>query len=380
MRNPIRIAARCGEQGSLVILPERRIVAGSPPPCPPTARARRPRSLCAVILLACAGTAAAFNPAAGDYSRQQPTDIRVMSYNTLKNIVVTTELLPVYQRILTAVDPDVILFQEVNPDVTVTQINAYLNATLPFTTSAGAPGSWSSQIGLTDGFNRNAVASKFPMSLRRQDTIPASEVRGVVMALLDLPDSTYRHDFYAMCVHLKASGTAADEARRIKAADAIAAWIRDIQTPGGNINLAQGTPLVYGGDTNLRTSSTVANDALLAGNISDEATYGADHPPDWDGTASTDATPRDPFRTNSSTINTHSSASTSPVSRLDRLYITDSAATIGASFVFNTLSMTTTARAALGVQTNDTRDASDHLPIAVDFRIGLAERSEWVLF
>lgn len=266
-------------------------------------------------------------------------------------------------RVFAAIKPDVILLQEIDVADTASDLTTRLNRVVP----PGAGLTWTVQFGESDGFIRCAVASRYPLTLGRDNILPLAEPRGVTVALVDLPDDRYATDLYVMGVHLKASGTESDELRRQASADAIAAWIRDIQQPGGVITLSTGTPMLIGGDTNLRSDTALsirANATLVTGDIFDEATYGADIRPDWDATDLIDVQPRDPF--NSSVLTWSSS---SPSIRFDRFYYTDSVGSIPTSFIFNTSTMTSTARSGAGVLSTDTRNTTDHLPVAVDLRL-----------
>ena len=54
--------------------------------------------------------------------------------------------------------------------------------------------------------------------------------------------------------------------------------------PGGEVNLPNRTPVVYGGDLNM-VGPGQAMHTLLTGDIANEADNGPDFGPDWDGTA-----------------------------------------------------------------------------------------------
>jgi hypothetical protein len=62
------------------------------------------------------GTAGAwgFDPLIGDYSRDDPLDVRVMSYNHNRNFIEDPGTDVEFGRILIAIDPDIICFQGVH--------------------------------------------------------------------------------------------------------------------------------------------------------------------------------------------------------------------------------------------------------------------------
>jgi endonuclease/exonuclease/phosphatase family metal-dependent hydrolase len=318
-----------------------------------------------LALMAIGAPLAAYNPATGDFTPRDPRDIRVLSFNMHGDWSLASTQAP-GDRVLRAINPDIILFQEITVDETFTMVASRLDRVLP----VEGGGSWRVQVGASDGFTRCALASRFPISLARSNIVPAAEPRGIVAALVDLPDDLYATDLYVMSLHLKANSggdTESNELRRQASADALMAWIRDIQTPGGVITLTPRTPILYGGDTNLLSNtalSTRTSTTLISGDIFDEATYGPDIRPDWDGSVAPDIRPLNPFNSSDFTW-----SASSPSIRFDRFYYTDSVGSIPTSFVFNTTTMTSAARTGAGVNSTDTRNTTDHLPVAIDIRL-----------
>ncbi|MBX3730477.1 MAG: lamin tail domain-containing protein [Candidatus Sumerlaeia bacterium] len=335
-----------------------------------TLKAAAIRPLLTLVLVALTALAAAFDPVSGDFSRASSSDIRVMSWNVEKKFRPTGDVdeLAAIERVLTAIQPDVIVFQEIVPSDTEADLKTLLE------TQTG--GTWYVHRGISDGFNRNLVASRYPLSMQITDVIPSTGLRGVTAALVDLPDATYgSSDLYIMGLHLKSGGTTSDEEQRQAGADAIINWIRDIQTDGGNITLPHSTPIVWAGDFNIDFNDAGNEDpyhtsrTLVTGDIYDEATWGADFAPDWDGTAATDAAPYD----HTSGWSRTQPATANPSSRLDRIYYTDSAMRVKSTFILNTTTMTSGALTAAGLQAGDTDrdvDGPDHLPLVADFALG----------
>ncbi len=318
------------------------------------------------ITLICALPATAFDPIAGDYSRDNPLHIRVMSYNTQRNFISDPGSDDTFNRILVAVDPDVIVFQEIETDVAQSTMIARLNAVLP-----PPSGSWQVQFGLTGGI-RNVLASRFPLADTRTDTIPASATRGVTIGRIDLPDSIYADDIYVMGVHLKAFSGSEEDALRQQSADAITNWLADargvVRPSGNNIVLPNSTPMIVMGDFNLVGPSIQPELTLTNGDIQNEATYGTDVKGDWDNTDMGDLMPADPF---TGDTDTWPSTSGNPSSRLDRFIYTDSSTVVANSFVLNTLNMNSAALTGTGLFSNDTTssNSADHLPIVMDIEI-----------
>lgn len=305
------------------------------------------------------GRVQAWNPAGGDLSKANANDIRIMAWNLARNFPQDAALLDNFTRVMQAVDPDVLICSEINDADSAAVIKGAIDSILPL--PAGE--TWRVQLGQSDGFIRVALISRFPLLVGRTDTIPASEVRGVNCALIDLPDAVYQDDFYLMGIHLKAQAGGTNTARRQQACNALANWFADLRSPGGNVTLASSMPILVAGDTNFVDGNPQQPEITLrTGDITDNATYGTDRKGDWDNTDLTDLTPANPF--NGSTVTYPSFGS-----RIDRCYYTDSTTQIPTKFVLNTQSMNSTQRSAAGVQQRDTTDASDHLPIIFDLRL-----------
>jgi endonuclease/exonuclease/phosphatase family metal-dependent hydrolase len=328
------------------------------------------RALIAVALGGLVGAASAFNPAAGDFEKPAANLLRVMSWNVHNNFIYTAADDGRYSRVIKAVKPDVIAFQEMEYSLTATQISDRMETYFPGTT-------WYVYRGKTDGTvegvsNRNVIVSKYPLSMTRQDTVPGSAIRGVACALIDLPNATFTKDLYMMDVHFKAGGEISDQNARQKHADAVINWMRDARTAGGNINLPSGTPMLLVGDTNIMKRGEAApnhpDKTLREGVILDTGTFGPSSKPDWDGSDNGDAAPYD--HTNAEPY-THGSGN--PDTRIDRFYYTDSVMHAPSKFIVNTQTMSAAARSAAGgLQATDTSGASDHLPCVVDFAMGPA--------
>lgn len=335
---------------------------------------RRKRLLCgtvlgvwAIVAAALARPAVAFNPLAGDYSKADPLDVRIMAYNTHGNFLVNSSTDAEFNRILTAIHADLMCFEEIASSVTTTAMANRLNSIM----SIGGSG-WQIYFGLLGG-TRNALASRYPLTMTRNDTIPVSSTRGVTIGLANLPDASYPVDVYLLGVHLKCCGTAggSEDQSRQRSADAIANWLGDargvVRPSGNNVVLPANTPMIVLGDFNMVGGPQPEN-TLLTGNIQSEATFGPDVKGDWDVSDLTNLNPLDPFT--GSNI-TWQGDGTYPPSNLDRMMYTDSAFTVSNKFVLNTNTMTPAALAAAGLQAGDTlvQNSSDHLPIVMDLRL-----------
>lgn len=319
------------------------------------------------IALAVTGQSRAFDPASGDYAKDDPLDIRIMAYNTQGNFIADPTADPEFNRIITAINPDIISFEEIPSSLSASDIQTRLNTLRP----VGGAG-WQVYLGKLGG-TRDVIASRFPLTLTRQDTIPVSSTRGVTIALVDLPNATYPVDIYVLSLHLKCCGNpgGSEDDSRQRSADAIANWLGDARgvarASGNNIVLPPDTPMFAMGDFNLVGGPQPEN-TIITGDIQDESTFGPDVHGDWDDSTLTDLVHIDPFTGDNFTWQGSSSF---PPSRLDRMFYTDNVVTIVHSFTFNTDTMPAAVRTAIGVQAGDTlpQNSSDHLPIVADLRL-----------
>ncbi len=326
---------------------------------------RRLYSVAALALLAgLSGNARAFDPAAGDFAKTNPNHVRVLEYNVedyfVTNSGVTSNQL---RRVFQAINPDVVVMEEMQLNVTTAQIKTTLEGYFPGTT-------WTVFRGATDGFDRNVIATRHTLTMTITDTNPPSDtdigLRGATSGLVTTPQGS----FYLIGAHWKCcTSGASDHQKRQKAADGIINWMRDARTPGGNINLPANTPMMVVGDFNVGQDD---NDDLapyhpirtiLQGDIFDEASYGADSPPDWDGSFATDAVPYDHTSGNPRTW----PSDDTPNSRLDRFVYTDSVISATNRFILSTRTMSADALAAAGLLATDTSSGPDHMPCVVDF-------------
>ncbi|HEX2473702.1 MAG TPA: endonuclease/exonuclease/phosphatase family protein [Lacipirellulaceae bacterium] len=297
--------------------------------------------------------------------RALPTDLRVMSYNVHDDSIfpdTSASQAAKFSRVVRALQPDVVNLQEIYSH-TSADVAGLLNTLLPL----GGSATWYAH----QGFD-NVIVSRYPLSLQRTNTSPASP-RSIAIALVDLPNSNFATDFYFMNNHFKCCGDvgSTEDADRQRQADALVNWMRDARTVGGSVNLPSGTPMAVVGDLNMVGSPSPLN-TLLTGNIVNETSFGADSPPDWDGTPLADARPLH-NGVGPADYTWRDDASSFDPGRLDFVLYTDSAVSIGKKFVLNTVAMSASDRAAAGLQTYDvTSDDSgityDHLPLVVDFR------------
>jgi len=331
-------------------------------------RVRRLALIAAYSAIVAAGLHAG-DPLSGDFSKNDPLDIRLVAYNHNRNFIEDSSRDAAFNRILTALNPDIISFEEFSSSTSQSDVANRLNSILP------TPGGWRIHFGLLGGI-RTVIASRFPLTMTRTDTIPSSSTRGVTLALADLPDADYDVDVYLLGVHLKCCGSAggSEDASRQDSADAIANWLGDargVSRPSGDrITLPANTPMIAMGDFNLVGGPQPEN-TLITGNIQDQGRYGPDVKGDWDVSDMTNLNPTDPFTGDDFTWQGNGRF---PPSALDRFIFTDSAVTVAACFVLNTDTMTPPALSNSGLHAGDTlpSNTSDHLPIVMDLRLAVS--------
>jgi endonuclease/exonuclease/phosphatase family metal-dependent hydrolase len=296
--------------------------------------------------------------------RPLATDLRVVSYNVeFDTIFSDTNSVQAAKiaRILQVLRPDVLNLQEIY-DHTAADVASLMNTLLPL------PGgeSWSA----FQGFD-NVIVSKYPLSMTRSSTVPNPPSTSYAIGLVDLPDDQFAKDFYFMNGHFKCCGGFDDQRQR--QADGLVNWMRDARTAGGTVNLPAGTPMAVVGDLNIVESLAPLN-TLLSGDIVNEATFGSDSPPDWDGSSLADAHPLHNVAGPADYTWWNGPDSFAP-GRLDYVLYTDSVIAVSQSFVLNTVTMTPAQRAVSGLLqydvANSPPDNFDHLPLVVDFRFPL---------
>ncbi|NUM47930.1 MAG: endonuclease/exonuclease/phosphatase family protein, partial [Anaerolineales bacterium] len=192
-----------------------------------------------------------------------PASLRLVTWNMLRDGMFDQDRAPAFQRILTALQPDLIAFQEVY-NRTAKSVQVKLEDWL------GAPW-YTVQVGdlvlasrtpfvedWTDTYQPLTAARTFPVMV---------EINGTRLILFN--------------AHLSCCDA---DAERQEQVDRVIAFLRDAQFPPN-------TPLIFVGDLNL-VGDAAQLTTLLTGNIADETQFGPDHLPDWDATPLADLTPR----------------------------------------------------------------------------------------
>jgi len=290
-------------------------------------------------------------PALPVISPLRPGDgsLRIAAWNVLFGNIFNTAAATTaaYDRILTALAPDVISFEEIW-DQSAAQLQTRLGQLVP------ELGPWTA-IKLDSG---NIIAARYPI---RQSWLVQSGYRETA-ALIDV-SAVLGDSLLFIANHLRCCSA---DAQRQDEADGLIQFLHNARNPGGAITLRAGTPMVLAGDFNL-VGERQQYVTLTTGDIVDNATYGPDSPPDWDGSALADLTPLFPGLPESATW--WDNGSTYSPGRLDQLFYTDSVLENLRAGVVATPFLSGEQLGAWGLQAGDAWTASDHFAVWGDFRL-----------
>ncbi len=274
-----------------------------------------------------------------------PGSIRILSWNVLQNGLVDPVRGPIFERMLKAVKPDVMCFQECF-ELNAAQVQAMVAASLV------APDGRAWRALKTDA--GNIMVTHFDIE---SDWLIQPSYRESAY-LLRTPDGK---PLLVINAHLRCCN--ANEKRQ-QEADGVIAFLRDARTAGDRIDLPQGTPMIMVGDFNLvgdkRQLAT-----LLTGDIQDNATHGPDSPPDWNGGAWTELPPVHP--TSLFNYTWYDTGSDYSPGKLDYVLYTASVADVVQHLVLNTIEMSEGQLSRHGLRRDDVVTASDHMPRLIDF-------------
>ncbi len=283
-------------------------------------------------------------------ARQNPGDVRIVSYNVERDGVFSAPRTDSFNRLFRAIDPDIIGFQEIY-DHSAAQTLALVEAALP-----SPPGQdWYAARIEPD----LVVVSRY--RVRRSFSIPGGRSGDANSAfLLDLGD-VWGTDLLLFVAHPPCCRNDADRQLDF---DAMMAFLRDAKEPGG-LELADRSPIILVGDMNmvgLRRQLTT----LLEGDIVNTGLFGQALGPDWDDSPLTDLAPAHVALPMNYTW--YDESSSFHPGRLDFIVYTDSVLEPGSNYVLFTSAMDPATLDAFGLEAADALIASDHFPVVGDFR------------
>lgn len=290
------------------------------------------------------------------FHKWNSSHIRMLTWNALgSGLILRTDY---FSRILKAVDPQIICFQEVYTADAATAA-ALMNTILP----GNSGDTWYGAKTLPDAI----TLSRFPI-------IKSADVDGNNASLIDLPSYMSADHLLVINMHLPCCSY---DAERQNEVDHIMSFVRDSQAQTGDIPISFKTPIIITGDTNFVGYAQQMN-TFLTGDIVDETTYGGDFIPDWDNTdlarlyAQHSATPE--------TFTWTSSSSNYWPSRIDYCIYTDSVLFMKNRFIVRTEEMSAEDLAYYNLLAGDSYSAADHLPVIYDFTTETSAKSGLKLF
>jgi len=275
--------------------------------------------------------------------KKRATDLRILSYNVLQDGLFSRT--PSFSRILKAVKPDILSFQEIYSHTALETANL-IEQILP----SGDGESWY--------YAENADC----ITISRYPVLGTWSLDGNLAARITAPSSFNANCLLIINAHLPCCD---DDSGRQEEIDRIMSFIRDAKTQGGSVTLPENTPLVITGDLNLVGWAQQLK-SILEGDIVDEAQFGADFSPDWDSSPLTDGIPK--HTSGREAYSWRSDTSSYTPGRLDFIIHSDSVLQSAKHFLVWTPGMDPGDLALYGLQQGDTPAASDHIPQIIDLR------------
>ena len=280
-------------------------------------------------------------------NKQTNQSIRLLTWNTLNNGLDDLDREAFFDKIIGLLVPDIVTFNECW-DMNASQVATFMNAAVPLPNFQN----WKA-VKMDDG---NVTASRYPI-LQNWVILPGQRLTA---SLIDIPSSISNKDLLVINAHFRCCSANFERQRE---ADAFVEFIQDAKTPGGVIDLPEGTPFVLSGDLNLVGYSQQLT-TLLTGQVVNTNQFGPGGPMDWDGSDLEDVISRhtdDRFA-----YTWKNNFSSYPPSRLDFHIISGSVMEVEKAFTLQTESMSPAHLAQYGLLASDGRAASDHLPKVTD--------------
>ena len=292
-----------------------------------------------------------------DFVKNDPNNLRLMTYNVFSNGLINNNRVDEHRRIFASANADIITFQECG-NTSYNDVLGFLN-TSPIYYPYIYP----------DLNSGNLTISKYPslQSWQVADRIDAE--------LIDLPDSIYSTDILILNAHPPCCN---NNQGRQENFDAFIEFIHDARTVGGVIDLPVNTPISFSGDMNLVGYSEQYY-TIVNGTISDTVTFGVGGFPDWDNTPLEDQVCYFNEKEISYTWDkSNPSLGDFPPGRLDFVFFTNSVMSVDKSFIISTEHMSPLLLAQNNLLPDDTKIASDHFPVIVDYKLPMINSTGFI--
>jgi exonuclease III len=283
----------------------------------------------------------------------------VVSYNVLRDNPFDVLVNPRFGRLFKALDPDIVGVQEVY-DYSSSQLASLFEQWLPSTEGEA----WY-HSGHDAGDGDTHLISRYPVvasdQIDKESTVYMVDKDGQPMMVISSHPPCCNND----------------DGRRLAFNNMMQFIDRAKKGEGPEaFHLEEGTPIIITGDMNLVRDADQQR-TLLHGEYTDPS-YGPDMTPDWDGSSFEDSKAANPFMPTSFTW--YSPRSSFGAGRLDYIVYSGSVLTQKNAFTLHTPSLPDEAFApggvAEGLEKLDTQEASDHLPVVVDFAFPNATSTE----
>lgn len=272
--------------------------------------------------------------------REDPDAVRLATINVERSTLI--ERPELYRRLLQAIDPDVVAFQELI-GWTPAEIADYLDDALPLP----AGGGWSVEL-----VEDVAVGSRFPI-------LADAAIDANLVTHIDLPDELTPHDLVLFDAHPPCCDN--DVGRDREVDHLIGTW-RDLLAGAGPFSIDPMDAVVFAGDFNF-VGFRRQFDAIVRGTFIDPAN-GPDFAPGRDSGSLVVTPARHTHRRAAYTWRNARSGFTP--GRLDFIFFAGDVARLDKSFILDTSAMPAEELARYGLDAGDSLLASDHLPVVAD--------------
>ena len=284
-----------------------------------------------------------FAPPPFEFQPSHPEDIRIVSYNVLSDGLFDAGRQPSFRRILRALSPQIIGFQEIydNSSLAVAQL---MEVFLP--------------SALNEQWYHAKVSPDIILVSRFPITNSAS-TDGNGIFEVQLPDKKIiiANAHFPCCNN--------DTERQVEI-DRLMGFIRNSIDGSTNIDIPDQSPIFVIGDMNL-VGLERQQRTLITGDIQAEQLFGSDFDPDWDGSPFDDALP---FSTGSPhAVTWYNPSGSFSAGRLDYILFTGSVAERTQAFALNTSNLTPAQLNTYNLLRTDVEVASDHFPCVADFNL-----------
>ncbi len=279
-------------------------------------------------------------------SKTSSADFRAMCYNVLSSNIFEPAYYDNFDRILSAIDPEIIAFEEIY-DHTSNDVKQLVESMLP----SGTGEQW-----FCEGIPGDDIyaVSRFPIT----DSYELNKSGAFLIDLNPVVDS----NLLFIVAHLSFGDY---NTARQEEIDELMAFILDAKEPGGTLTLEQFTPIIITGDLNLVGYAQQLN-TLITGDIVNPQ-FQPSFDPDWDGSDFGDLCPR---LTRLPMFYTwYSTSSSYYPGRLDFMIYSDYVLQSKKKFVMFTPEMSPDSLTAYGLYANDVPTVSDHIPVVSDFKV-----------